>query len=299
MACYHPIPALKEGKKVRLWAGLTDANIAIPCGKCVGCLTDRATTWAHRCEHEAKRWRHNIFITLTYADEHLPKEGHLDAPALTRFFKRLRKRIATDSTCLTSDSSSRIRYFACGEYGSKFGRPHYHVLAFNLDFRDRKRVGEKNGNALYESATLNDIWPFGTAKFGDAKPEAASYIAQYTLKKQHSRAYIDEDGVYTPPPFLRMSQKLGYEWLDKYKKDLSHGYLLENGYKHPIPRAYKKRLEKQDPDFLAEILTRVEQRHIAQRPGHYDNENHNPDRRQAAEIIHLARKRLIERQKRA
>lgn len=26
----------------------------------------------------------------------------------------------------------QLRYYACGEYGERFGRPHYHYIIFNL-----------------------------------------------------------------------------------------------------------------------------------------------------------------------
>ena len=41
-------------------------EMEIPCGRCIGCRLDHASMWATRITMEAKGWKHNCFITLTY-----------------------------------------------------------------------------------------------------------------------------------------------------------------------------------------------------------------------------------------
>lgn len=292
MACYHPIPALQQGSESpRLWPPIGTANLAIPCGGCLGCKTARATQWAHRCDHEARQWESNIFVTLTYDDTHLPTDGHLDATALTRFLKRLRKRATGSDKRLRSDQAGNIKYFACGEYGDTNGRPHYHACLFNVGFTDQYRVGKD----LYESELLTDIWGQGRAAFGEYTGGAANYIAQYTLKKQGSDNDHDADGVWRPAPFLRMSLKpaIGMTWLEKHKQDLQHGYLVSNGHRAPIPRTYRERLKLQDPDLAEDIAIRKAQHRDRTQGG----DNNTPERRKAAEQIHKRLKQLTERRK--
>jgi hypothetical protein len=287
VACYHPIPAAQgnPGDGVRLNPPLGEAHLALPCGKCIGCKTSRATHWAHRCSHESKSWDHNTFITLTYADEHLPYGGYLDPVALQLFYKRLRRAAGRNQRSITSDHSSSIRYFSCGEYGEKEGRPHYHAILFNAGFSDRYRTGKDK----YSSDTLSKLWPFGDASLGDATPAAANYIAQYQLKKQTGRGRhtIDADGVIRPEPFLRMSLKpaIGYTWLERFKTDLTHGYLVEDGTKTAIPRTYLTRLKTTDPELHAEITFKKGQHTID-----YPTDNSDPQRLKAAEKIHLQKK---------
>lgn len=305
MACYRPIPAYQAGPGSQpvLWPQLGLENMELPCGKCIGCKTANANQWAQRCEHEATKSNLNIFLTLTYADEHLPYAGYLDAKELQRFIKRLRKSSHSRHSSLQSNSGT-IRYFACGEYGTQNGRPHYHILVFDCDFSDRFKIGERRGKPVYDSYELQRLWPYGRREFGVATPGGANYIAQYSLKKQYSPRTVSRDGyngeyaisqdgelLPKPAPFLRMSLKpaIGADWLAKYKEDLLHGYLVSNGRKFAIPRTYRKRLELQDPALAEEIAIRT----INHRRS-YTTDANNPERRHASEVIHARRKQLTE-----
>lgn len=293
MACYHPIPAFQDapGSPVRLLPDRSrGANLALPCQKCLGCRQARATQWGHRADHEASRWEHNSFLTLTYDDDHVPEEGHLIPRDLQLFIKRLRKYADSRRSILNRDRRAGLRYFACGEYGEKNGRPHYHVLLFNAGFdQDAKRVAID----LYQSQQLHELWDKGRATYQPAKAGAAAgYIAKYHLKNYGnplaSRGLIDADGVWKPAPFLRMSLKpgIGNEWLKRYHKDLTHGYLVQNGRKTAIPRAYRTKLKQLDPQF-SEALEHTIYTHARDNP----TDNNTPERRHDAEIIH---KRKIE-----
>lgn len=289
MACYHPIPALRIGATVQLWpqpAGVE--NLAVPCGRCTGCTSSRATAWGNRAEHEASRWRWNCFATLTYDDSHLPAEGHLDAPALQRFLKRLRIRTARDRAGISSNRRHSIRYLACGEYGEETERPHYHAVLFNCSFEDRYIVGHER----YGSHTLSELWPYGMAEFAPFTVGRAQYVAQYALKKIGA-GDADKDGVWRPAPFLRMSLRpaIGKAWVQQYADDLKKGFFTRDGSKHAIPRTYYEWIKKDRPDLAAEIEHRKEL-HLQQH-----RERNHPARQQAAEIIHRQKKERLERNK--
>lgn len=260
-------------------------NLTIPCGKCIGCRTARAATWAVRCMHEAKGWRYNSFITLTYDDEHLPPRGWLEPRELQLFFKRLRKAYA-----------GRVRLFASGEYGSTTNRPHYHALLFNVRFDDQRQVGKD----LYESEQLRELWPKGGHRIGAVTAKSACYIAKYSLKqtpKEQREYVVDDDGVitYRPEPFVRMSLRpgLGALWLEKYGGDLREGFLVVDGEKLPVPRAYLERLDRSDDPTLHSLAEEIRSnREINHTPS---NKNHM-DRLRAAEVI--AAKRLQQKEAR-
>lgn len=293
MPCYRPIPALQDraNNKPRLWPPLGTANLELPCGKCIGCRAAKATQWARRCEHEAAQWEHNTFVTLTYSDENLPQEGHLQPRDLQLFFKRLRKHSNQPSSRVNSDRRYNLRYLSCGEYGTRNGRPHYHALIFNCGFSDQERAGGTNDNPLYTSETLGRLWPHGSHTFGVATPAAANYIAQYNLKKQ-GQGTTDEDGVWRPAPFLRVSLRpaIGKEWLDKYAKDLQKGFITQDGQKQPIPRYYTKKLKEEHTDYYENLELNNEKTRI--RTPRPDN---TEARRKAAEIIHTRLKQLTEK----
>lgn len=298
MTCYHPIPAYQAGPglPLKLWPRFADCpqnlpartNLAVPCGQCIGCLSTRSLQWAHRCGHEATLYQDNTFVHLTYDDDHLPAQAYLRAKDLQLFIKRLRKnahrvRRSTDGP----GHGARIRYFASGEYGDQYGRPHYHAILFNCGFGDRYKVGHKNGHDIFQSETLTEIWGLGAAKFGDATPAAANYIAQYTLKKQEWRLG-DQHG--RPPPFARMSLKpaIGTAWLEQYQEDLRHGYLLEQSYKQPIPRTYKNKIKKHNPTLYQEIQQNTEKNNAQ------PTDKHHLDRLHDQETIHHRNKHAAE-----
>ena len=273
------------------------ANLAIPCGQCLGCKAARATQWAQRCEHESTSWEHNTFLTLTYDDHHLPENGYLDAQELARFVKRLRQRRARTDRRLQGDQTSTIRYFACGEYGDTNQRPHYHAILFNCGFHRGTRVSGKLGEPSeldqYQHELLAELWPWGRHTYGKATPAAANYIAQYTMKKQGAGDH-DADGVWRPAPFLRMSTKppIGARWLDRYKEDLQHGYLVAGTRQTAIPRTYRRRLELYHAGLAEDINIRA-----AQHRKTLTGENNDPERIKAAETIHKRRKQLTEKRK--
>lgn len=100
--------------------------IAVPCSKCVLCRNKKTNDWSFRalCENVYSTSQ-PLFLTLTYNNEHLPKCG-VFKEEVQLFMKRLR--INLDRKGITHN----IRYFACGEYGSKSLRPHYHIIFWNF-----------------------------------------------------------------------------------------------------------------------------------------------------------------------
>ena len=96
-------------------------GLDVPCGKCMACRMTRRKEWSLRMLHELKYHNDASFVTLTYDDNHVPDCQSLVKADLQKFFKRLRKLIAP----------RKIRYFACGEYGRRTGRPHYHAILYN------------------------------------------------------------------------------------------------------------------------------------------------------------------------
>lgn len=169
-------PSALERRGIFISHPLTDF-IEVPCGQCYMCKKEKARKWSFRCLYEAMEHEENYFLTLTYDDEHLPKDGMLKKKDLQDFFKRLRH-------------YSQFRYFACGEYGEKGGRPHYHVLAFGLHLE--RLIKFTGGNMpLYRSELLEKLWPFGFVSVGIARPSACgNYIAKYTIKQDHGKGFL-------------------------------------------------------------------------------------------------------------
>lgn len=156
--------------------GYIDLPVKVPCGKCIGCKLDYSIEWGIRSMHEANYQKsigkQNCFLTLTFNKHHLPETGSIDVRTPQLFIKRLRK-----------NHGNGIRYFQCGEYGSKNSRPHYHMLIFGFDFQDKVFWQNSNGIALYRSADLEKIWTYGYSSIGSLTIESAAYVSRYITKK--------------------------------------------------------------------------------------------------------------------
>ena len=188
MPCFHPITAYHKIGGGITWTHRESNGIklTVSCKQCTGCRQEYARQWAMRIKHEASLWLNNIFITLTYNDQNLPEHNTLVKKDFQDFMKRLRKKIHSDQkkeNILTkiNNPTPKVRFFHCGEYGEKFGRPHYHAILFNHNFNDSKLIpGQKN---LSTSDTLKKLWGKGHVSIGDVTFQSASYVAGYVQKK--------------------------------------------------------------------------------------------------------------------
>lgn len=216
-----------------------------------------------RCMHEASLYERNCFITLTYNDEHLPKNRSLEYKDFQLFMKRFRKRFP----------STKIRFYMAGEYGETYGRPHFHACIFNFDFQDRQYLKTTgSGSKLYTSKVLESLWvdnlgqSIGYSSVGDVNFQSAAYVARYIMKKRTGKDrdpetglpytavydYVDENGeiLKRTPEFNKMSLKpgIGSDWYVKYKSDVyPHDYVVVNGVKVKPPKYYDRKFLKDSP----------------------------------------------------
>lgn len=167
--------------------------------------------------HEITTAEKACFLTLTYADEHLPRRGNdgkgiLVKSDLQKFFKRLRK------------SGFTFKYYACGEYGeNNTARPHFHAIIFGVYLSEE---------------TVDTHWSLGRVEVGTATEASVRYVAGYVSKKLGLRHYDADD---RPAPFQICSQGIGLEWAkENLIESLMEGSLVFRGKRLPIPRAYKE-----------------------------------------------------------
>lgn len=253
MACFHPLTAYRAPPGYQL-SGANLAGISfdprnkdlsgvevlkLPCGQCIGCRLEKSRQWAMRIVLEQKMHNESCFITLTYNDEYLPANYSLFQEDMTLFVKRLRKWI--DSVI----PGRKIRYFYCGEYGAKSSRPHYHMCLFGFDFQKFRKFYKftKNGDNLWISEQLENLWGKGFCPFGNLTFDSAAYTARYILKKINGPLAPEHYG-NRHPEFICMSRRpgIGAEWLAKYGSDLySKDYIhLRNGLKARPPRYFDR-----------------------------------------------------------
>lgn len=279
-------------------------DIKLPCGKCIGCKLDRSKQTAVRLMCEAQLHEHNSFLTLTYNNATLlarrttweptvpytppsemdylndprPRKPHattheaidsLVPRDVQLLMKRLRAKLAI------RNPSTRIKYYAVGEYGERFQRPHYHIALFGEAFTADRRYHytSDSGHKVYRSATLESIWTdgngnsLGNSEIGELTIDSAAYVAGYIMKKvngtmahEHYKRQNPTTGeiFWINPEFALMSRGgrtgrgLAHQWFTKYTDDVAtDDVVIHNGRKLKPPRYFDKLLDEYRPAQMA------------------------------------------------
>lgn len=253
MTCFSPVKGYRsrdlnsKGNRSIVFshkAGYIDLPLQVPCGRCTGCLLDRAKNWAVRCVHEASLYKSNCFLTLTYAPEKMPLNGSLRPRDFVLFMKRLRKKFG------------KVRYFQCGEYGEYLKRPHHHCIIFGWEPTDKSLWSVRGEVKLYRSPSIEELWGHGYITVGNVTYESAAYIARYVLKKNFG---TDAENHYQGKvkEYITMSRfpGIGKKWLEKFSSDVYKTDKLHYGLGKLTkpPKYYDKVYEKLEPDHFKEI----------------------------------------------
>nr|QJB19911.1 MAG: replication initiator protein [Microvirus sp.] len=282
MPCISPLIAHQThpGAPVKIIAGWRKAlhdvniglagNLALPCGTCSQCRLERARQWAMRIVSEVQfhpagtSW----FLTLTYRDNALPpkitgSDRHTLYPShLQKFWKMLRK-------------TQKIRYFACGEYGERTLRPHYHACVFNLNLTDLQPLsGSSVSNQAYDpldpfhtppvglrfSPLLNKLWGRGMVALGSVTFDSASYVANYAQKRLYGKKKPIHETYQAEFSRCSLKPAIGDPAFKKFVlTDFINGiYTLPDGTRCSIPKRWLGLLKDGYPDAYESVRTQRE-----------------------------------------
>lgn len=156
-----------------------------------------------------------FFITLTYDDEHLPPGGcefaTVEKDAISVFMKNLR-RYWQYHFDFPKSGDPGIRFYGASEYGDKSGRPHYHVILFNIPYLvDHLEYYKANfrGDVYYKCPLLDSIWKNGLVTVAEVNWETCAYVARYVMKKRtgFDTTFYEENGIC--PEYSVMSRNPG------------------------------------------------------------------------------------------
>lgn len=291
MTCYHPLKAFDTGRKTKNgriaykitgydakcivtddgehWdvlgfipehsakrSRLVREAINIPCGQCIGCRMRRAREWATRCMLEASYHDSSYFITLTYDQFHVPVNEYVDDDGviqikstlvksdLQKFWKRLRK-------------DQDIRYYACGEYGTRTARPHYHAIVFGLKLDDLVEYKHTRAGTLYISPYLEKKWGKGYTVVGEVTRDSCEYVARYCMKKLTGKNANVYDRYNFLPEFSSMSLKpaIGREWFDDHFPEIypADEIQLKDGVVVTPPRYFDRLMDNIDEELMDKV----------------------------------------------
>ena len=238
MQCFSPYMVQNKYTNIH---GLNKVT-PVPCGQCINCKKRRSRNWVFRLEQETKVSSSVSFLTLTYADEHLPKSENGFATLVKKDFQLFMKKLRIE--CPTSKKQNRIKYFAVGEYGEKKDRPHYHAVLFNVPhqlIRDPLKIDK-----TWDKGIIQLEYPRNNAK-------TTNYVTGYITKQTFERRdYINTNtGLITTDDRLKefslMSKGMGINYLTPQMKQYFRNtktfvIVKENGELVSMPRYYKNKI---------------------------------------------------------
>lgn len=173
---------------------LKKQDITVDCQKCLNCIANKKRTIATRAILEMQNLKYRYFITLTYDNSELLKNGSNDISEtdLKLFVKRARERVRRRMTYLYNEDS--FVWIGSAEYGALTKRAHYHaIIASNAYIKHHIERSWKKGRIHIETDITN---------------KAISYTCQYTTKKISTKEKIRK-----VQPFIKFKRGLGKRWI--------------------------------------------------------------------------------------
>lgn len=265
-----------------------------------GTDTDAFVRYAkHRTQHLTNARNTRILTPYTEQSAQLETANLEENPANSQTVTSDALEVETKDGS-TPASHAGVRFYMGGEYGTIYGRPHYHALLFGVGFLDRKYHGRtKSGAKIYTSETLSRLWPRGYSSIGDVTFASAAYIARYVMKKRTGDGNKDTYEIIDPETgeiyfkkkeYNQMSRHpgLGKTWFQKYHDDYIHAdkIRLIDGREVKPPRYYDKQLKRLDREIYEHTKHARELEQLAHA---HDN---TPERLAVREIVDNAKARL-------
>lgn len=187
-----------------------DEFIDVPCGTCFSCNRSRLNGWRIRLLSEVNRYPNSIFVTLTFNDKYLAKFKDNPNKAISLFLDRTRKKYG-----------KQIRHFFIAEYGTLYGRIHYHGIIFNAPYKSLDPI------------ELANEWKYGFVYLGWCNAKTCNYIVKYITKDAPAGQKV---------PRIIASKGLGESYITtngSFHKQNDMPYIAVKGkYRVPLPRYY-------------------------------------------------------------
>lgn len=240
-------------------SGLGFLRMYVGCGKCGACLHNRRTDWSFRIKEEAKYSSSCYFTTLTYDNSVVPFTDNLllnlDKSHVQAFNKKLRRQ-------QEKYTDQKYRFFCVGEYGSKFFRPHYHIIFFNLS------------PELAKPEKLLPVWEHGLVHLYPLDQGLTHYTTKYHVTAQKITRKLERDLDHRIDEFTIASNKppegeiyggIGYQYIkttgDFHRKSLTT-VVRNNGFAQKMPSYYYRHIFKDlEPEVKEQMRIDGEKRY--------------------------------------
>ena len=200
MKCYYPIH-----RKTRLGTGM---DVKVRCGQCIACRVQQREEKACRLAMESINPSYKqaeghaiMWITLTYSNENLPEGNNVSKKEMQDWLKRVRVYLRRKTK-----HTGVFKYAVVGEYGGRFGRPHYHAVLFGVnDVYPDPVCDPRQYFKQLRSKLIEATWDKGIYSCEPWSIDRSNYLAGYVTKKI---VKADEDPMQgEEPEFYLASRK--------------------------------------------------------------------------------------------
>lgn len=261
----------------------------VPCGKCYHCKMTRVNEWVTRMCLESQFRKYTYFVTLTYDSNtkckiieethpvyhNINKRKtygkhplHICKKHLQNFIKRLRKNFGAP-----------LKYFACGEYGHDYSRPHYHLIlwsdvpltreliASSWSYLDSDKkvcpIGDIDYNDLVENGTLDSVTATHSFKYVCKYLNKRDYDIFNSQTKHYHYEYLKKNflphcedfqhamceyrKVFNPFVLCSKQPAIGYDYFTKHVDEFTRGNLRLFGVKEKefiFPRYFVRKTKE-------------------------------------------------------
>lgn len=222
------------------------------CHKCWQCREQAINDWVGRNIAESKTAVATTTVTLTYGRTDDNQVDHLHAALLTysdpqKYLKLLRRH------------DYPVRYFITGEYGTKNGRAHWHMIQH---WQERVPPHE------FQTHAMEPHWPHGHSYWDDSSPAAIRYVCKYILKDMGDDARQGHLAMSKKPPLGALYfEKLADQYVEQGLAPQTPEYTFNESRRKKADGTFEVIPYRLKDRSLELFLTRYVDQWATKRPG--------------------------------
>lgn len=177
---------------------IPDGAHLVACRNCWQCRKARVDDLVGRCIAESHHASKALAVTLTYGDDAADHSSVLVYADFQKFMKRLRRK------------GYVVRYIVAGEYGSTFGRAHWHaILFFYGKYPEAVSLAKEREpwQVFYPRRKDDPLariqwapWEHGFSWIEEPSYEAFRYVLKYALKQEEKDVSVGHLAMSKKPP---------------------------------------------------------------------------------------------------
>ena len=210
----------------------------VPCRQCICCRLKKVQSIRMMSDlYLYDRYMNGqgaSFVTLTYSDNFLPVNDRGVITLRKSDFQKFNKRFRIN--LLRSNLNIPYKFIACGEYGGKLSRPHYHIIMLGIT----KSIAD-----TFVPLSWNHI-DNGISDIGSLARGGLNYVLKYCTKTslgKDAKKLYDDNGVERP--FICHSKSLELDYFQRNIQEIEDNNfsLRHKGKLVSLPNYYRKKYD--------------------------------------------------------